>query len=56
MDWIGEIISFVVGLASGFTLKVAIDQRTVKVSNTGPVQSGNRVGGDLAGRDIKKRP
>jgi hypothetical protein len=51
MEYLSEIISFVVGtFAGGLAVKLYIDRSTSSAS-----QSGNTVGGDMAGRDIKKR-
>lgn len=51
MEYLSEIVSFIVGaVTGGFAVKLYIDRSTSK-----PAQSGNVVGGDLAGRDIKKR-
>jgi len=47
MEYLSQIISFLVGLASGWTLKIFISNR----SNS-PSQHRNQVGGDMAGRDI----
>jgi hypothetical protein len=50
MEYLSEIISFIIGAAAGgFTMKLHISR---SIRN---VQSGNRVGGDLAGRDINKK-
>ncbi len=50
MEYLSEIISFLVGVvAGGVTVKLHINR---SVRN---VQSGNKVGGDLAGRDINKK-
>lgn len=50
MAYLSEIISFIVGaIAGGVTVKFHINR---SVRN---VQSNNKVGGDLAGRDIKKK-
>lgn len=50
MEYVTEILSFLGGLVSGWTLKVIIDssRNTTKIQN-------NRVGGDLAGRDLNKK-
>lgn len=45
-----EILSFVGGLISGIVVKIFID----KSKNTTTIR-GNRVRGDLAGRDIRKK-
>jgi len=51
MEYLSEIISFVVGaITGGLAVKLYVDRSTSTAS-----QSGNRVGGDMAGRDIKKR-
>ncbi|MBG6079227.1 hypothetical protein [Rubrivivax gelatinosus] len=49
MDYIREIISFIVGaIAGGFAVKLRYSDKSVN-------QSRNTVGGDMAGRDINKR-
>jgi hypothetical protein len=50
MQYLPEILSFLAGLLGGWTLKVMID----KSKNSTKI-SGNRAGGDIAGRDINKR-
>ncbi|HAU4873698.1 hypothetical protein OR606_02225 [Aeromonas hydrophila] len=42
MEYIGEIISFIVGLGSGFALHIASSKTN---------QNNNIVGGDLVGKD-----
>lgn len=62
MDWFSTIIGFLAGLGTGYSLKIAVDSRkskrhaTAEASDNGTatVQSENKVGGDMAGRDIKK--
>jgi hypothetical protein len=50
MEYISEIISFLVGaVAGGISVKLHVNR---SINN---VQSGNRVGGDFAGRDINKK-
>ena len=51
MEYISEVLSFLAGLGTGFGLKFVID-RSKKVSIN---QTANRVGGDMAGRDISKK-
>lgn len=49
MEYIREIVSFIVGaIAGGFAMKIHSSRKSVN-------QSHNIVGGDMAGRDIKKR-
>ena len=49
MEYIREIVSFIVGaIAGGFAVKMHFTRKSVN-------QSGNTVGGDMAGRDIDKR-
>lgn len=50
MEYISEILSFLGGLVAGWTLKIITDasRNTTKIT-------GNRVGGDLAGRDLNKK-
>lgn len=50
MEYLSQIISFIVGLASGWTLKIYVNNRSYNSS-----QHRNQVGGDMAGRDINKR-
>ncbi len=51
MEYLSEIISFLVGaVTGGFVVRLYVDKSTSNAS-----QSGNKVGGDMAGRDIKKR-
>lgn len=50
MEYLSEITSFLVGaIAGGISVKLHVN-RSIK-----NVQSGNRVGGDFAGRDINKK-
>lgn len=49
MEYISEILSFLLGLSTGWALKIIID----KSKNSTTIQ-GNKAGGDIAGRDIKK--
>ena len=51
MEHLSEILSFIGGLLSGFTLKIVIDRSSKNKVN----QTGNAVGGDMAGRDIHKK-
>ena len=56
-----HIITLLAGLAGGFALKVVIDAKKVQTTSTahspnsqGVVnQTGNTVGGHMAGRDVK---
>jgi hypothetical protein len=49
MEYITEIVSFIVGaISGGFAVKVHFSRMSVN-------QSRNTVGGDMAGRDINKR-
>ncbi len=51
MEYLSEIVSFMVGaVTGGLAVKLYVDKSTSSAS-----QSGNKVGGDMAGRDIKKR-
>lgn len=50
MEHLTEIISFITGLVSGWTLKIIIDR-----SKNSTTIRDNKVGGDIAGRDIHKR-
>lgn len=64
MDWGSAVGGFVAGLVGGYTLKIAVDsRRTTKIdrsvrddSQGGVTQTGNFAGGDIAGRDVNKRP
>jgi len=50
MEYISEIISFLVGaVAGGIAVKVHINRSFRNQQN------GNTVGGDMAGRDINKK-
>lgn len=49
MEYIKEIVSFIVGaIVGGCAVKFHFSRNIVN-------QSGNTVGGDMAGRDINKR-
>jgi hypothetical protein len=51
MEYISEIISFIVGaISGGFAVNIYSVRKSYRVSK----QVGNFVGGDMAGRDIKK--
>lgn len=50
MQYISEILSFIGGLGSGFIVKIWLDK-----SKNSTTIKGNKVGGDLAGRDINKK-
>lgn len=60
MDWAIGIGSFIAGLFSGVTLKVAIDIRTKKnvstpttiAKDSSVAQSGNVAGGHIAGGNV----
>jgi hypothetical protein len=49
MEYLPQILTFLGGLAAGWTLKVIVDRS----KNTTTI-SGNTAGGDIAGRDIRK--
>ncbi|WP_421953715.1 hypothetical protein [Polaromonas sp.] len=52
MEYLSQIFSFIVGaIAGGVAVKIHIHRST----NTDIKQSNNKVGGDMAGRDIKKK-
>ena len=51
MEHLSEILSFLGGLLAGWTLKIVIDRSSKNKVD----QTGNKVGGDMAGRDIKKK-
>lgn len=50
MQYISEILSFIGGLGSGVALKIWLDK-----SKNSTTITGNKVGGDLSGRDINKK-
>ena len=51
MEYLSELISFLVGaVTGGLAVKLYVDRSTSSAS-----QSGNKVGGDMAARDIIKR-
>jgi hypothetical protein len=50
MDYWSQILSFLGGLVGGWVLKIYVDRRSYNAS-----QNLNRVGGDMAGRDINKK-
>jgi hypothetical protein len=64
MEWAIGIGSFIAGLVSGFSLKVAIDVRTKKnvsmptavAKDSSVAQSGNVAGGHIAGGNVTTRP
>lgn len=51
MDYLSELLSFLGGVAAGWSLKIVVD-RSSKSSST---QKHNKAGGDIAGRDINKK-
>ncbi len=53
-DIVNTIISFIAGLASGFTLKVVIDRSKNKRVTT-VNQTHNVAGGDIVGGDMKRK-
>jgi hypothetical protein len=50
MQYLTEIASFIAGMGAGWTLKVFFDK-----SKNATTITGNKAGGDIAGRDIHKR-
>jgi hypothetical protein len=50
MEYLTPILSFLAGILGGWTLKVWVDRSR----NTTVIQR-NKVGGDMAGRDINKK-
>ena len=64
MEWAIGIGSFIAGLVSGFSLKVAIDVRsrknvstpTAKATDSSVAQSGNVAGGHIAGGNVTTGP
>ncbi|WP_175652885.1 hypothetical protein [Pseudomonas sp. Marseille-P9899] len=56
MEYLSYIVTFIAGLGTGWTLKVAITKISSRNSrNSSASQKGNTVGGDMAGGDIKKQ-
>jgi hypothetical protein len=56
MEYLSHIVTFIAGLGTGWTLKVAITKMSSSNSrNSFASQKGNTVGGDMAGGDIKKQ-
>lgn len=50
---LSEMVSFVLGLGAGWSLKVVVDRRAHDQSSNTVVQKHNRAdGGGIAGRDI----
>jgi hypothetical protein len=53
MEYLSHILTFVAGLGAGWTLKLAISNRTSRKSrSTFTSQKGNSAGRDMAGGDI----
>ena len=50
MQYLPELLSFLGGLLGGWTLKVLVDK-----SKNSTTITGNKAGGDIAGRDVNKR-
>ena len=50
MEYFSEILTFLGGLVAGWTLKVIVNK-----SKNSTVIKGNKVGGDVAGRDVNKK-
>jgi hypothetical protein len=50
-----QILSAILGFAAGFTVRFVYDKRQFRVRSeyTGTKQTGNIVGGSMAGRDVK---
>lgn len=60
-EWISEIISFLVGAATGWAITITTMRNradrggsAASQSSKGTQQTGNTVGGDMAGRDVIK--
>lgn len=52
MEYLREIISFIVGaIAGGVTMKIYCYRNNQEIVN----QSNNKVGGDMAGRDVIRK-
>ena len=55
MDVVSHIITFILGLGAGWTLKVVISNRSSHSSrNTATIQKNNSAGGDIVGGDKRK--
>lgn len=55
MEYLTHILTFLAGLGAGWTLKIAISNRSADNSRrTKTVQKQNNSGGDIAGGDINK--
>lgn len=61
-EWMSEIISFVVGAIAGWGItfsfmRTKADRGGIAASQSGKgtQQTGNAVGGDMAGRDVNKK-
>jgi hypothetical protein len=53
MPDLSDIVSFILGLSSGFAIKIAVDaRRTTKSENQTSQQASNQAGGHIAGRDV----
>lgn len=53
LDILNSIVSFIVGLISGFTLKVVVDRSTKRTTTVN--QRNNKAGRDIIGGDKKDR-
>jgi len=49
MEYLPQVLSFLGGLLAGWTIKVIVDK-----SKNSTTISKNKVGGDVAGRDMRK--
>jgi hypothetical protein len=55
MDWITHLVTFLVGLGAGWTLRIGISNRSSSKSRISKVsQSGNTVHGDMVAGDLDK--
>lgn len=56
MDWLTHIASFLVGLGTGWTLKIVVSNRSSQSKRTSIVsQKGNYVHGDMVAGDMDKK-
>lgn len=55
MDWWTHVVTFLLGLGAGWTLKIFISNRSTRISRTSKVsQKNNSAGGDIVGGDSHK--
>jgi|GEM_PF-5703828 len=51
MEYLSEVVSFVLGLFGGVQLKVRLDRRKTDASSNSVSQKRNTAQGDIVGRD-----